>query len=67
VKEFDGWLQLLLELLHLPGEPAGVGAKWAGSLAAELFHLPDKPAGVLALARSAPSKSASQALAGASG
>jgi hypothetical protein len=36
------------ELLHLPGEPAGVDGDWAFDVgvADELLHLPGEPAGV---------------------
>jgi hypothetical protein len=48
VKQFQGWVgRQAVELLHLPGKPAGVG-KEVGvlGLATELLHLPGKPAGV---------------------
>jgi hypothetical protein len=41
------WTYLATELLHLPGEPAGVARKCASPLiATELLHLPGKPAAV---------------------
>jgi hypothetical protein len=49
VKEFGGYMRrcLAAELLHLPGQPAGVElAQRSRCLAAELLHLPGEPAGV---------------------